>query len=570
MTRFFAFAILYFSLTLTLHSQTCNTQIENRLRKLEDVILKPEMKNNRAFDSLKTEATAIVKLIESCTETNSSYSARGKLSKISVYYNMAALAGLVKKYDEMLKYIEFMEKLLPTQGAISESAAGSFTIDGKKYTAKIPPGYVTGLYYQIMEKRVNYYYFYTRDYAKIITTYEKILQAPSSFKPASLEALLYVDAMKKTGKPSTEYFKQLVRAGELFAVTWNKKEEHDSSTINNHSLMLSWFRTEVSSYNIKNLNESDPTGNLRLRAAKAVLDNDDRDLAKKYAISGAENGANQKSDGFWYLDVLSDNEPVHVNAALTILEKSVYAFTESELNRMLPIAEKNNKTEMARDIRERLRKLASFRKRTTISLVPSVELIGLPFGHVPVSLNLRTGRIWSEFRFDYVYGAKTKYRFGMLRAKGSEKQRFEFTGWDVGYAFGYFMKQGFRQGNKKGGRSQFYASAFGFDVRYANWNFAPITTNIFNPATETTDYNVLINAKTNRYEFCFRTSLVYMTRFVTLDYYMGLGIGYRTLTTAEGRNVKAEEFSDSRLFGERWNRVYMPLRLGLKVGFNIL
>lgn len=563
--------ILMLSTSVFSMAQNCGLEADKRMKTVNEAMVDAKNKNDRAYDSLRAEVYSIFKLLESCVARNPSYEAKSKVNKVSLYHMLTDYSGNLKKFKDMLDYIEALERLLPTPNAISASAASSFTLEGKNYTAKISYQDIERYYYEIKEQRTNYAYFAEKNNSKVIENYKPVLSAPLSFKPDALEALLYADAMYKSGKGKAEYFPAMVRAVELFGTKWASKEEHDSAEINNHSLMIRWFEREMNSYNKADLNTADPGGNQRLKAARGLVLAERKDLAKNYAQSGAQNGANKKEDGFWYLDFLAENETEHVKAALKILERNSSFLSEQEMNRLLPLATQNGLTDFAENMRQRLRKIAALRKRTTISLVPAVELIGLPFGHVPVSLNLRTGRIWQEFRFDYVWGAKTRYRFGMFRTKGSEKgERYEFTGWDAGYAFTYLLKNGFRQGNKKGGRSAFYCAGFGFDLRYANWNFAPIISNVYNDDNQLTESNVLINAKTNRFELCYRTSLVAMTRFVTFEYYLGLGLGYRRLSTAQGRDVEKENFEDPRLNAERWNKFYMPLRLGLKLGLNIL
>jgi len=552
--------------------QNCNETVDTRIKALKEAAYESENQNDRAYDSLRKEMSAIFELVENCVAKNPSYEARAKVQKIGVYFSMSELAAECGRFADMLKHIEAMERLHPSPNSISASSAAAFSVNGVNYTSAVTASHISSLYYKTVEQRVHYYYFAKADYGKVIEWYNKINNgAPADFEPASLEALLYADALYKSGKTRNEYFPGMVKAATAFGKYWAKTEDHDSAMINNRSLMLNWFYREINVYNKPLLNSADPTGKLRMTAARGLWDTDEKDLARRYALDAAQNGASDLADGLWYLDVAAGDETEHVKAALQVLERNVDNLSESDMHRLLPLAEKYYNEALADGIRRRQRKLANLRRRSTISLVPCVELVGLPFGHVPVSLNLRTGHIWQEFRFDYVWGAKTKYRFGQIFAKGSEKgERYEFTGWDAGYAFGYLFKEGFQQGNRKGGRSKFFAPMLGFDLRYANWNFSPITSNVLNDDGQVTESAVVINAKTNRYELCYRVGMVGMTRFFTFEYYMGFGIGYRTLTTAQGRNVEEETFEDPRLAAKRWNKIYMPLRLGIKIGFNVL
>lgn len=552
-----------------LYAQNCNEVCAKQVNSIQEASANPACFNAQSFDSLKVLMFSTFIQIETCVAQNPSYEARGKLQKINLYYSLADLAGHIGQYADMLKFIESMERLLPSPSGISSSAAMSFTVNGTNYTSDVSSSYISSLYYQIIEQRVNYYYFGPRDYGQVIAWYEKVKNAPSDFKPQSLEALLYADALYKKGKPRAEYFPAMAQAAVAMGPVWNKTEVPDSSTINNRELMLNWFNREMNSYNKSALGSSDPGGKYRMLAARGLWAVDSKPLAKDYALYAAQGGASNKADGFWYLDEVAGNEPTHVDAALQILERVVYELTESEMQRLLPLAQQYNRHELEEGIRSRLRKIANLRRRTKISLVPAVELIGLPAGHVPVSLNLRTGRVWQEFRFDYVWGAKSKYRFGRAFAKGEKGERYEFTGWDLGYAFSYIVGSDFKQGNRKG-RSVFFAPIIGFDLRYVNWNLSPIVANAYDDNGYITDANVLINAKTNRYELTYRVGFLTMTKFVTIDYYLGLGIGYRTLSTAQGRNVEEEHFDDPRLNADRWNKIYMPLRLGVKIGLNLL
>jgi len=557
--------ISYFS-----YAQNCNETADARIKLIQEAALEEANQNARAYDSLRKEMSATFTILENCAAKNPSYESRSKIKKVLIYSAMASYAGLINKYPEMLKHIESMERILPNPGAIPVSAISSFSINGTNYTSDVSANYISTLYYQTIERRANYYYFAEFNYKKVIEWYEKTNGAPSDFKPAALEALLYADAMYKSGKTKAEYFPAMAKSISLLGAQWTKKEEHDSSMINNRSLALTWFKREMNVYNKPSLNATDPGGKWRMLSARGLWDIDDKPLAKEYALSASQGGVSNKEDGFWYLDMVSNNETEHVVGALNILERALPSLTESEMDRLLPLAQKHNVYGLEEGIKSRMRKIASLRRRSTISLIPSIELIGLPFGHIPVSLNLRTGRVMQEFRFDYVWGAKTKYRFGRAFAKGDKGERYQFTGWDAGYGLSVILGNDFKQGNRKKGRSAFYCPAIGLDFRYANWNFDPIRTNVLNDDGGTTESNVLINAKTNRYEICYRTSFVTVTRYVTIDYYLGLGIGYRTLTTEQGRNVEKEHFDDPRLHADRWNKLYMPLRMGLKIGLNVL
>lgn len=550
-------------------SQNCNESIGKKADAIEEAATDAAHFNQTSFDSLKVLMFATFIDIESCIARNPSYEARGKLKKINLYYALSDLAGHIGQYEEMLKFIEAMERLLPSPSGISGSAASSFTVNGTNYTSEADASYISSLYYQIIEQRVNYYYFGPRNYEKVVEWYTKTQYAGSGFKPQALEALLYADAMYKSGKTRSEYFPAMAKAAVAMGNVWGKKEVEDSSLINNRQLMLNWFYREINTYNKNALGSADPGGKNRMLAARGLWAVDDKPLAKDYALYAAQGGVADKADGFWYLDEVAGNEATHVDGALQILERAVYDLNENEMQRLLPLAQQYNRRELEEGIRGRMRKIANLRRRTRISLVPAIELIGLPAGHIPVSLNLRTGRIWQEFRFDYVWGAKSKYRFGRAFAKGDKGERYEFTGWDVGYAFTYIVGNDFKQGNRKG-RSVFFAPMLGFDLRYVNWNLSPIVSNVYDENGYLSDANVLINAKTNRYELCYRVGFLTMTKFVTIDYYMGLGIGYRTLSTAQGRSVEDENFEDPRLNANRWNKIYMPLRLGVKIGFNLL
>jgi len=552
------------------YAQNCNETADAKIKLIQEATSDETYQNARAYDSLRKEMSATFTMLESCAAKNPSYESRSKIKKLLLYSSMASFAGLVGKYPEMLKHIESMERILPSPGAIPASSVSSFSINGTNYTADVTTNYVSNLYYQTIERRTNYYYFGESNYKKVIEWYEKTNNAPSDFKPAALEALLYADAMYKSGKTKVEYFPAMAKSISLLGAQWMKKEEHDSSIINNRSLALAWFEREMNSYNKPSLNTTDPGGKWRMLSAHGLWDIDDKPLAKEYALSASQGGVSNKEDGFWYLDMVANNESEHIVGALNILERALPYLTETEMNRLLPLAQKHNVYGLEDGIRSRMRKIASLRRRSAISLTPSIELIGLPFGHIPVSLNLRTGRVLQEFRFDYVWGAKTKYRFGRAFAKGDKGDRYEFTGWDVGYGLSAILGNDFRQGNKKKGRSAFYCPAIGLDFRYANWNFAPINSNVLNDNGGVTESNVRINAKTNRYEVCYRVSFVTVTRYVTIDYYLGLGIGYRTLSTEQGRNVEKENFDDPRLNADRWNKLYMPLRMGLKIGLNVL
>ncbi len=71
---------------------------------------------------------------------------------------------------------------------------------------------------------------------------------------------------------------------------------------------------------------------------------------------------------------------------------------------------------------------------------------------------------------------------------------------DLGYAFTYIVGSDFEQGNRKGRQRVSLRPSSVSILRYVNWNLSPIVANAYDDNGFITDANVLINAKTNRYE----------------------------------------------------------------------
>lgn len=343
-----------------------------------------------------------------------------------------------------------------------------------------------------------------------------------------------------------------------------------------------------------------------IRAAKALYNVEKYKEADKHFSTYQKLSPHHTLDIGWLYSESAMKEPNKEEAkkAVSIIEEFTSGFSTSEWERLQKVYEfignndkvqeiKNKISEIKRkeeeeqrlkaqrEEEERKRREKENRRagaRGRFSLAVGTNPLMYIWKDYPISLDIRIGRIDNEFRVNILNNPKDKYHFGQWNAKGNAKTfPYNYSGMEYSYTLKIIAKNADTKTVRK--RKQIMAPYFGFQPRYSHYNFTsePLTFTDGNYQLQTFQ-DISISA--TRYDFCLMGGFLgdNIGGFFHIDYYFGVGVGYRKLdisSTSNDPNFNYASFifddtGDRRFDSGRWNKIYMPFRFGFRIGINIL
>ncbi|MGQ3130439.1 MAG: hypothetical protein ACT6RE_00505 [Flavobacteriales bacterium] len=536
------------------------------------------------YDSLISAGMSLIDRISSCTDNGGSgMAAFGIYKKVYVLLDLYSVAQKTGDDDMQGRLLDKMEYFYRNRTDIPENIPHSS--GGSNYTVKFSSGDQAELWYGIKERRGKWLYS-ARRYKEAANTLKSCYENRNSYKMGSDGALMYAHALIRNDESRSTYFPPLAysitRLGDDY-MNWNGK---DSTVYNNRKFVLNnilnyeYATTAARKYDN---NAIDPDGKYRAEIARGLYYLDDAVLSGRFAREAADSSRDVEF-AYFILEKIAIkdayNSSADEKAALQILNNALprmQNIPEVQKARAFFVTAGNSMYTANADRRiaeiEEAQRLAAKRERMlnyrrSISITPTIELIGLPLGHALMGVRIRKGKVLNELNFDYVYNGKTRYRFGGYRNKPAKvSSPFRYTGFSAGYGFIYLIPNNTRY---RKGRSILNGPTVGFDLRYSQWNLEARSVNRYSDA-EMTQYlgNTAVNPVTRRFELAVRTGYLFQSRWVSFDYYLGIGIGYRTLSD-KGTDYQNEYWTDDHYHSGRFNKLYAPFRFGIRLGFNIL
>jgi hypothetical protein len=360
-------------------------------------------------------------------------------------------------------------------------------------------------------------------------------------------------------------------------------------------------------YIIEGLNSFNTKDNsLRLRAANALYAVEKYADANKWFNSYSQSTTAPLEVGWNYSEsAMKEPDKIDARNAAVILEKYSSGFSEYDWERLQKVyefigdnnkaqeirnkiaearrrAEEERRLQAQRDEEERKRRERAERKanaRGNFSVAVATNPIMYIWADYPVSLDIRIGRISNEFRVnitDTRPGKGDNYHFGQWRADGiSNDLRYHYSGYELSYTLKILGRNGFSSTKSK--RKQYVGGYVGFQPRYAMYDFNPEFISFTDATTAITESH-LITASAQRYEFSLMGGFLgdNLGSFFHIDYYIGVGIGYRNLDISSDKadfdinKYRFDQTTDQRYEPKRWDKLYVPIRLGLRFGINLL
>ncbi len=347
--------------------------------------------------------------------------------------------------------------------------------------------------------------------------------------------------------------------------------------------------------------------NIKLRGAKALYANEKYVEANKLYSSYAKSTSSPSLDAGWDYSESAMKEPDKTDArnAVNIIEQHTSGFSEYEWERLQKVyefigdtekaqgikskieqarrkAEEERRLQAQRDEEERKRREKEERKRDARGRF-SVAVSTNPFMYIwndyPVALDIRIGRVVNEFRVNFARtreGKTDKYHYGQWRSDGAAKDfGYKFSGMEYSYTLKILL--GNVQERSKGRRKEVIGGYVGFQPRYSMYDFNTEIVNFENATTHFIE-PYTVNASATRYDFCIMGGFLgdNLGGFFHIDYYFGVGVGYRTFDISSpdaGFNYDNYTFNNNgvrRYDPDRWNKIYVPVRFGFRMGINLL
>jgi|GEM_PF-2924338 len=253
--------------------------------------------------------------------------------------------------------------------------------------------------------------------------------------------------------------------------------------------------------------------------------------------------------------------------ALSLLEKNSTYFYSSDWEKMktyyayLGDTESVARIEKLQKAKLKKEKKASFKSNIGIGIATNPVYIAMTgTRQVPIALDIHLKKVIHTFRYNMMTDVEDQMHFGNLKgsqvnADGNSATKEPNT--YSGYEFSYTLK--LRP------KKQVY---FGPEFRYANYDFAPISTTVKNNTTNTISTES-VGPKVNRYDLTINWGVRGGKKIFYYDAYYGLGIGYKTYDFGK-YNLKDYTFNDYRYSPKNLKSLYVPFRMGFRVGFYIL
>ncbi len=368
-------------------------------------------------------------------------------------------------------------------------------------------------------------------------------------------------------------------------------------------------------YMVKKTNGMSTNDNsLQLRAAHALYAVEKYTEADKWYGNYAKSASSPTLDAGWDYSESAMKEPDKTDArnAVNIIEQHTSGFSEYEWERLQKVyefigdnarvqeikssmeearrkAEEERRLQEQRDEEERRHREKADRKanaRGNFSLAVCTNPFMYIWNDYPVSLDIRIGRIVNEFRVNFANtrdGKTDKFHFGQYKASGVAKNfGYSYSGKEYSYTLKIIV--GSPDTKTVGRRKQLIGGYVGFQPRYSKYDFAsgPYTFTDSITLVEQTFNN--INASATRYEFTLLAGFIgdNLGGFFHIDYYFGVGVGYRKLDIAaslpDGTPDPAFTYDkylfndnvDRRFDPDRFSKLYVPVRFGFRIGINLL
>ncbi len=567
----------------------------------DDFYATPEASKIPALVAKYQEALDLIAAVEA---KSSEYTDAARYRKSWIYTSIAYLYSEVQDYKKQKEYAEKSLSVWPYLSSISYSGVEKHL----KFNESDP----LDRQYTRMISLAIWGNYETKNYSRVYeleTTYESIKKGLDSY----LEWSIYYDVARTYHAEKSNELKaeRWVRALEKWPALSSEDKVDNDGPFN--------YMTERVSY------MSTTDNSLKLRAAKALYAVEKYADADKWFGSYAKSASNPSLDIGWTYSESAMKEPDKTDArnSVNIIEQYTSGFSEYEWERLQKvyefigdeakvqeikskIAEARRKAEEERRLREkreeeerrlqairdeeeRKRREKEERKRDArgrFSVAVSTNPLMYIWDDYPVALDIRIGRVVSEFRvnFSNTRDKGDKYRFGQYKLSNNSTSANPYHYKGMEYSYTLKILAGKMETKSVGRRKQIVGGYVGFQPRYAKYDFASEAYTFMDSTTMIPQTFNNISASATRYEFCILAGFLgdNLGGFFHIDYYFGVGVGYRTLdiaaTLPDGspdptfkyENYSFDDNGDKRFDPDRWNKFYVPVRFGFRIGINLL
>jgi len=332
------------------------------------------------------------------------------------------------------------------------------------------------------------------------------------------------------------------------------------------------------------------------RAINAAFSLNDYLNANKIADNGHSNGIGKDMDfGFLYAKAAYENSlnKSSLRNALKLLQDKLNVMTVSQITEYLKYcqamngefdcskaeaevkaAEKREKERLEKEEKERKKKQREYSKGSFFSLAVSTNPLNLLWNTLPVALDIKLGKIILQARVNDWQGRSSKLLWGNM-LYDPQKEFKKIVGRDYSLAIlGRMGNESYRTPVPYFGVHALYGN---YTTEVENVKAKDLSTNIQN--------NLQVSPEVTKYELMmkFHFPLTVKKNIFYACYFMDFGIGrrmikYNAINTSNNMAISEKDLSDETKYEflndvvnagykqERWNKLYVPFKLGFRIG----
>lgn len=182
----------------------------------------------------------------------------------------------------------------------------------------------------------------------------------------------------------------------------------------------------------------------------------------------------------------------------------------------------------------------------------------IQLGQVLIAFDYMRPKVSHELRYVH-YQNTPNYFQGDLKEIGDKLvEKLYYSGNSISYTMKFMIPSE---------RMKWFYLYNGPQVRYETRDYKPENLPILDKEhTNAPKDTISVTGKSQRLDLTYMFGSQARLKFFLVDYYLGVGIGYKTMEHPEIDETKFEVF-DARYRPAKWNKPYIPIRAGIRIGF---
>jgi hypothetical protein len=256
-------------------------------------------------------------------------------------------------------------------------------------------------------------------------------------------------------------------------------------------------------------------------------------------------------------DALATDDRPDAEKWLKLIEDRESSLSSEEFDRLMNLYDLMGKTDKKNAVQDEKRKKSRWEQTHFAFSTNPYNIVR--WGQIPIAFDLMLPHTSHEIRF--VYNKATPHQF-----QNDWKELGDKLFLDPLYYSGVGLSYTLKFMNQSEKKKWFYIYN-GPQVRYESRTYLPENLPLLDLADrdDPDPDTVAITGKSQIINLCYLFGSQVRAKPFFLDYYIGVGLGYKTMKNPE--LPPNNEVNDLRYRPAKWNKAYLPLRAGIRIGF---